>query len=407
MIATMSMMPRPYELLDERAAKFYIDLSRNGIPLDQEAMVRIREEQERFAQALIVEIQTREGFRPDPFDAYDYDGIARSYAIELPRTGRGKFINSDEKTILRLCGHIPTLVKMTQARKALRFVAVLTNLLQRMEGGRIYPTYKLDPELGRVHAGGDANPMNWELFLQKLVRLPDHQIVVAAYERMELKIIAAMSGDRQFQQDLRSGIHIYQIIARSMFNTEWANRTQLEMAKAVTFSTIYGQSHKSLAVELRTSEDHARELANRWGSRYPKAVVFLRDLAEQGRSTGKAVSYHGREKEIPETDDLDYQIRLAANSPVQNTGGDLAKTGFCNLYEDPDREKMGGQILTTVHDSIISAWPMSVPTEQIIKIHETDLVGRNDPHFDLSILINIGPSWGDVQMPVGSPSVRG
>lgn len=406
MMTTIDTLPSnfSYETIDLRAARFYMELSRRGIPLDEKAMIEIRRDQSRHAQVMLADVQNAEKFKPDPFEVNHYDRIAKAHSIYLPRTNAGQ-IRIDEKTVLRLGARVPSLVKMTHARKALRFVTVITNLLQRMKNGRIYPTYKLDPELGRVHAGGDANPMNWEPFLQKLVRMEEFQIVEASYERMDLNVLATLSGDTTLQHDLRSGIQVYRIIAEYLFKEQNPARRYLEMAKAVTFSTIYAQTHKALASQINTTAQEAQHLSERWAHRYHRAVAYLRDLADLGRTKGKATSYHGREKEIPQDEDLDYQIRLAANSPIQNTGGDLAKIGFCNLYEDPRTEEWGGEILTTVHDSVISAWPKKLSPQQIRQLHLENLVGKNDPKFGFSVLVKSGPSWGDVE-PVPHPAAN-
>lgn len=387
------MRPTPAEI-DARAAKLYASLQEQGIPLDGAALHQLKDAYRTALSSELAALEHLVGFWPNPNSTDSYVRIARKYGVELPRTPTGR-PRTDELITERLGREITAIAMLANARRLRRKVSVLTSLAERLCRERIYPTYHLDAELGRAHAGGDANPMNWEPEIQRLVREPGKRIVVADYERMELKVLATLSGDEQLCQDLKRDPYLE--AARSIFDTPNPGPEQRAAAKIATLASIYGQCERGLAAKLHMPTWKARQIQARWAQRYPKATTYLHNLVERGRVEGKAVSYHGRLKVIPASRPPDARDRLVINSPIQNTAGDLARIGFCTLFEDGRTTELGISLLTTVHDSIIMAIPQDASLNQVNTLVRECLVERNDPAFALSINIKVGDNWADAR----------
>jgi DNA polymerase I-like protein with 3'-5' exonuclease and polymerase domains len=378
--------------LDARAARLYAHLQDQGILLDGAALHQLLDSSRAALTHALSVLERLTGFRPNPNSPHDYVRIARQAGQELPRTPSGR--PRTAASITAQLGHqIPALALLTNARRLRRKVSLLSGLARRLRGGRVFPTYWLDPELGRAHAGGAANPMNWEPDLQRLVTVPGKWILVADYQRLELKVLATLSSDPQLQRDLQHDPYL--AAARSLFQTPNPSPAQRAQAKTATLASVYGQSPRGLATQLHVPIETARQLQWQWAQRYPHATAYLRLLVDRGRATGQALSYHGRTKLIPTDRPLDARDRLAINSPIQNTAGDLARIGFCHLFEDGRTRQLGLELITTVHDAIVLASAHGTDLEPVRAHLQDCLVDRNDPAFGLSIAIKVGANWAD------------
>jgi DNA polymerase I-like protein with 3'-5' exonuclease and polymerase domains len=378
--------------LDARAARLYAHLQAQGIPLDAAAIRQLKDSCRATLTHALGVLERRTGFRPNPNSTHDYVRIARQAGQELPRTPSGRPRTAAVITE-RLGQQIPALALLTNARRLRRKLSLLAGLASRLQGGRVFPTYFLNPELGRAHAGGAASPMNWEPEIQRLVTVPGKWILVADYQRLELKVLATLSRDQQLQRDLQHDPYL--AAARSLFHTPNPNPAQRAQARTATLANIYRQSPRGLAAQLDVPIATARQLQRQWANRYPHATAYLRLLIDRGRATGQATSYHGRTKLLPSDRPLDARDRLAINSPIQNTAGDLARLGFCHQFEEGRTQQLGLELITTVHDAIVLASAHGTDLEPVRAHLQDCLVDRNDPAFGLSLTIKIGQNWAD------------
>jgi DNA polymerase I-like protein with 3'-5' exonuclease and polymerase domains len=258
---------------------------------------------------------------------------------------------------------------MVKARKLTLVISQIKKIQQtagvrlQAEGRHsLHPTYKFNVELGRVYSGGEANPMNWTDDLRKIVKISGYYIVEADYQALELRVLVRLSNDFQLEKDLQGDFHTE--VAKVIFSINAPSYEQRQVAKVVTYATIFGGSEKTVAGQIndlrkveaekqgnknykKMSYEEAGCLQEAWRDKYPVAAAFLDHL---GTSAIHVTSYHGRQKALPQPSHTDphelkralaLKRRLAINSPIQNTSGDLAKLGFANIYEDPRIHTLG------------------------------------------------------------------
>lgn len=375
--------------IDTRIRPFYDHLQKQGIPVDSVKLQKAAQIHQLTMDGILDSLQAKYGFRPNPNRPEDYAKIAQAAGHALPKSPTGK-TKTDEWTIERAAKDVPDLKQLQKARSVRRNVSVLNSIGSSVKNGRVYPEYKMDPELGRTHAGGDVNPMNWSKDEQSAVSMPGHQILIADYERLEIKVLAAMSNDPTLKNDLAGDPYIE--LAKSIFKTNAPSKEQRAQAKIAMLATLYGQTDKGLAAQLGVPTYQAIKIQQAWHKRYPEASKFMLGLVANGRLNGHAQSHHGRIKKLdkptPEAND-----RLAVNSPVQNTGGDLSRLGFHNVWSDHKLKELGVQPLTTVHDSIILAVPLGVDINQVKQLVEKAMTEIDHPEFGLTVSFKVGPSW--------------
>lgn len=383
-----------YQDIEDKARLFYNRLQTRGIPVSEEVLEYLRRENEQGLDRLLSSVEQKVGFRPNPNRQDDYAQVARMMGCELPKTPTGTY-RTDEYTIERFCKKVPELAVLQQARRVRRKVSILTNLKAAAKQGRIYPDYVIHPGLGRTHSGGAANPMNFSKEEQTAVQQQGYQILVADYSRIEPKVLAVLSGDSQLQMDLSRDPYLE--LARTAFNVENPTPAQRNQAKTAFLAMLYGTTSKGLAVQLGIRDYQAQKIMTAWHRRYPTASLYMEELRRRGRQYGYAESYHGRRtplnKPIPEAND-----RLAVNSVIQNTAGDLSRIGFVNVENNLELAQMGVRVLTTVHDSLVMLVPQDADLERIASLVRREMVEGNDPKFGLSVEFSVGPSWASVKL---------
>jgi DNA polymerase I-like protein with 3'-5' exonuclease and polymerase domains len=391
--------------IDARAKEFYTRLEAHGIPVDEGTLKAQITTLNASLKHLLDTLEAQEGFRPNPNRPADYATIAQNHKYPLPTSSKGA-AKTDAFTIERAAKHVPQLALLSEARRIRLRVSKLEGIAKALNynprssenktrvKGRLYPTYKLDPTLGRTHSGGEGNPMNWEPELQTLVQMPGHTILVADYQRLEPKVLATLSQDHQFQQDLSGDP--YRALAQFIFSTQNPTESQRNAAKIAFLANLYGQTDAGLAAQLGVPKYQAQKIQKAWHNRYPRASNYIETLKERGRQTGYATSYHGRKRKLDKPDP-EANDRLAVNNPIQSTAGDLARIGFTNAARDTELLEQGVKFLLTVHDSLIMAIPIGADLNKIQQLLTRDLVDKNDPKFGLSVSFKHGLSWGTAE----------
>src|SRR3954462_3081214 len=99
----------------------------------------------------------------------------------------------------------------------------------------------------------------------------NHVLVSADYSQIELRIVAAISGDPNMCDAFKQGKDIHTATAAKVYNVEESEVTK-EMrykAKSVNFGIIYGQGAFGLSENLKISRGEAREIIENYKKQFP------------------------------------------------------------------------------------------------------------------------------------------
>ncbi|MBN21937.1 MAG: hypothetical protein CL678_11715 [Bdellovibrionaceae bacterium] len=142
-------------------------------------------------------------------------------------------------------------------------------------------------------------------------------------------------------------------------------------AKTINFGILYGMSANKLAKTLKLTKDEAQVYLDGWFDAYPLVRDFIYGQVEKADTNlfHEVRSIQGRYRRLPKILSQDIgmrkqQERLAVNSTVQGSAGDIAKMAMIWLDRHPD---LGGdcleggtykvQLLLQVHDEIVVQCP--------------------------------------------------
>lgn len=223
--------------------------------------------------------------------------------------------------------------------------------------------------------------------------------LAADYSQIELRLLAHLSEDPALMQAFQNHEDIHVHTAATIYNIplDQVTKEQRQSAKAVNFGIVYGQQAWGLAKQLKIEPKEAAIFIEKYFARFSKVKDFLESCRENARNTGKAVTYTGRERPIPEIHSRNAQIRsqaerLAINTPIQGTAADLIKLAMLRINEKLSKEKKLGYMILQIHDELI----FEVPDFEIIDL--TPMVKEAMQEVlklkvPLIVDISIGKNW--------------
>jgi len=223
--------------------------------------------------------------------------------------------------------------------------------------------------------------------------------LAADYSQIELRLLAHMSEDPILLEAFQNGADIHAHTAANIFNIPLASVTkeQRNGAKAVNFGIIYGQQAFGLAQELGIDVREAAVFIEAYFRRYPNVKEYLESRKELARKTGKAVTYTGRERLIPEIHSRNGQLRafaerLAINTPLQGTAADLIKMAMLQIDKKLDPKGSLGYMILQIHDELIFEIP-DTAIETMRTLVQDTMQSVMSLKVPLVVDITIGKNW--------------
>ncbi|MBQ0009554.1 MAG: DNA polymerase I, partial [Ruminococcus sp.] len=150
----------------------------------------------------------------------------------------------------------------------------------------------------------------------------DRVLVDADYSQIELRLLAAISGDESMISAFAGGFDIHTDTAMRIFGVSRENVTieLRKQAKAVNFGIMYGMGDFSLAGDLHISRKAAAEYIRNYLNSYPKVEEYLHKTVEQAKKDLFVKTLFGRRRAIPELasqkhTEKAFGERVAMNSP--------------------------------------------------------------------------------------------
>ena len=181
---------------------------------------------------------------------------------------------------------------------------------------------------------------------------------------MELRLLAHFSEDPTLIEAFHRNEDIHKTTAAAILNVSIDQVTPeaRHLAKAVNFGIVYGQQAFGLSKELKIDHQTAAGFIEAYFQRYKKVKAFVEHCKSLARKTGKAVTYLGRERLIPEINSKNGQLRalaerLAINTPLQGTAADLIKLAMLAIDQELFHRKLTGFMVLQIHDELIFEIP--------------------------------------------------
>lgn len=229
----------------------------------------------------------------------------------------------------------------------------------------------------------------------------DYLLIDADYSQIELRLLAAISGDENMISAFLSGVDIHTSTAANVFHVpEGMVTSELrKRAKAVNFGIVYGIGEFSLSDDLHISMKEAKEYIESYKASYPLVDKYLKDIVAEGYANGFVSTLYGRRRYIPELSGQNKMLkkfgeRVAMNSPIQGTAADIIKVAMINVNRRLKEEGIDAKLILQVHDELLVESHKSC-SDLAAKILREEMENAIQLPVPLSVELTLGETWYD------------
>ena len=319
-------------------------------------------------------------------------GIMEDYSAELAEAGReigdelGQQVNLNSpkqlKEILATKGlTLPNTSVQTLTESGHHLAdGILNYRSAKKQMEQAETTLKAIENDGRIHALFEPTGTNTGRFSSKRPNLqnigrgklrtcfvPDegNRLVVADYSQVELRIAAAIAEEVRMIQAYAQGSDLHRQTASIVLGkpVEDVSKEDRQLAKAVNFGLLYGQSAKGLVRYAETScgvkldIEKARQIRRKFFDEYKHLREWHSQAEKDAGSNCEVLSTKlGRKPWLPMEGDVRWQRFTALlNAPVQGGAADVIKTAITALQAKLPED---AGLVSTVHDELIVEVPL-------------------------------------------------
>lgn len=193
-----------------------------------------------------------------------------------------------------------------------------------------------------------------------VARGKEYKLMAADYSQIELRIIAALSEDKNMIEAFKSGQDIHAATAAKVFGVsiDEVTRDQRSSAKAVNFGIIYGQSAFGLSQNLNISRTEAKQIIDSYFEQYPTIKKYMDDAVASAREKGYVETIMKRRRYLKDINSANAVVRgfaerNAVNAPIQGSAADIIKIAMINVYEAMKKANLKSKMLLQVHDELV------------------------------------------------------
>lgn len=339
---------------ERRVSEVCALMSRTGFLLDveysEELSQRLLDDQERWS-----DIAAEYGV--DNVNSTDQvaEGLLRTGVKLRERTETGKY-KVDKKVLGPLIQQGNTLaVAVFEAKKAgkWRSTWVDTFLNTRDEFDRCHPWINtLQARTGRMSITGipaQTLPSGDWMIRRCFLSEPGHRIASVDYMAQELRVLAALSGDRTMIQAFKDGADLHLLTARAAFGEHITKDSpERKYAKVVNFGRVYGGGANTVAEQTGLDLATAKRVVDGFDKAYPGVTAYSRKLARFAGQNGYITTPIGRR--LPVDPARSYS---ALNYMVQSTSRDVTCRGLLKLHQ----AGFTPYLRLPVHDEVVASLP--------------------------------------------------
>jgi DNA polymerase-1 len=229
----------------------------------------------------------------------------------------------------------------------------------------------------------------------------DYELLAADYSQIELRIIAALSGDENMIAAFKDGHDIHSATAAKVYGVaiDEVSRKQRSNAKAVNFGIIYGQSAFGLAQNLGISRKEAKSIIDSYFDQYPTIKKYMEQVKADAKEKGYVETIMKRRRYLPDITSNNaivrgYAERNAINAPIQGSAADIIKIAMIAVYAKIKAEGLTSRMLLQVHDELVFDVVKS-EKEQVAKIVKECMENAVQLEVPLDIEMEFAGNWLD------------
>jgi len=349
-------------------------MEREGINLDVKALADFSKELETDLIALEDEIKSLAGFSDFNLDSPKQLGEVlfekMDIDVKAKKTKTGQYSTSED-TLSKMVGKHEIFDQILEYRSLKKLKSTYVDALPLLiaeDTKRIHTSY-----MQTVAATGRLSSVNPNLqnipirtekgrYIRKafIPRNDNFTLLAADYSQIELRIIAALSGDEGMIEAFVNKYDIHSATASKVFDVpmDEVTREMRSKAKMVNFGIIYGISAFGLGQRLSIPRKEAKEIIDSYFEKYPKIKSYMDESIVQAKANGYVETLLGRRRNLKDINSSNAIVRghaerNAINAPIQGTAADVIKIAMINVLKEMKAKKLNSRMLLQVHDELV------------------------------------------------------
>ncbi|HEY6955822.1 MAG TPA: DNA polymerase I [Flavisolibacter sp.] len=241
-------------------------------------------------------------------------------------------------------------------------------LLINKKTGRVHTTYgQAAVVTGRLNSN-NPNLQNIPIKTERgreirkafIPRDDKHVLVSADYSQIELRIVAALSGDAVMCEAFRQSKDVHTATAAKVYGVEEeaVTKEMRRKAKSVNFGIIYGQGAFGLAENLGISRTEAKTIIENYKKEFEGITRYMDDMINYARERGYVQTVMGRKRWLRDINSSNFTVRgyaerNAINSPIQGTAADMIKLAMVKVHHALKEKAFKSKMILQVHDELV------------------------------------------------------
>jgi DNA polymerase-1 len=362
-----------FENVDNPLVKVLVDMEFEGIKVDMDFLKEYSKELEKEAAVAESNVYREAGVRfnlssPKQLGEVLFEKLKLDPKAKKTKTGQ---YATGEDVLLKLA-HQSKIVDDILAYRELTklkstYVDALPAIINR-KTGRVHTSYAQAVAVTGRLSSNNPNLQNIPVRTERgreirkafIPRDENHLLVSADYSQIELRIVAAISGDPNMCLAFRGKKDIHSATAAKVFGVEEkdVSKEMRYRAKSVNFGIIYGQGAFGLADNLGISRTEAKEIIDNYKKQFVNIQKYMDDTIQFARENGYVETLMGRKRWLRDINSGNFTVRgfaerNAINSPIQGTAADMIKLAMIKIHENFKKNNFKSKMLLQVHDELV------------------------------------------------------
>ena len=362
-----------FEKVENPLVKVLTDMEFEGVRVDVDFLNDYSKELEREARAAEARVYEQAGVRfnlasPRQLGEVLFEKLKLDPKAKKTKTGQ---YATGEDVLAKLAMQNPIVDDILAFRELTKLRSTYVDALPLMinrKTGRVHTSYAQavavtgrlssnNPNLQNIPVRTDRGREIRKAFIP---RDADHVLLSADYSQIELRIVAAISGDPNMCEAFRLNKDIHTATAAKVYGISEAEVTkdQRRKAKSVNFGIIYGQGAFGLADNLGISRSEAKEIIDNYKKEFNGITRYMDEMVNFAKEHGYVQTLMGRKRWLRDINSSNFTVRgfaerNAINSPIQGTAADMIKLAMTAMHATLKKERMRSKMILQVHDELV------------------------------------------------------
>lgn len=364
---------RVFDEVENPLVRVLTDMEFEGVKIDVGFLNDYSKELEKAAKACEESVYAQAGVRfnlasPKQLGEVLFEILKIDPKAKKTKTGQ---YATGEDVLQKLAANNPIVADILGFRELTKLKSTYVDALPQIinsKTGRVHTSYAQAVAVTGRLSSNNPNLQNIPIRSERgreirkafIPRDTDHVLVSADYSQIELRIVAAISGDPNMCDAFKHGKDIHTATAAKVYNVPESEVTK-EMrykAKSVNFGIIYGQGAFGLADNLGIPRSEAKEIIDNYKKEFVGITSYMDDTIKFAQQHGYVQTLMGRKRWLKDINSSNFTVRgyaerNAINSPIQGTAADMIKLAMIRIHNEMKNGSWKSKMILQVHDELV------------------------------------------------------